>query len=711
MRPSLKAICLSLLSVSINVALASNDTLPSLSESLPNSNLTCNIDSYKPDGDWRMIVSFYCDKEVDLTQSTMEIEAFPSDAPMSDVQDPSSKISADIDGNNIILHFEYGYKEKAQQAQREQQRKELREDLAEAYIEYGDTYKKVEKQLDELNSKLYVCPDPKRPCIYNPDLSRDEREELIQELFTLQAQDGVRQIVGLKQQLEIVDRLLASGSNVLLKSGVIKKLTLSGGRSKPYSDGKFFEAFFIGAQSFSVKPKPLEFEKPKIDRSEYQKDKNTVNNGIVTILSEAATTDPIIAPKIKSTNKSSKEELAKKYYKLLFFPDQNDYQIFENDNAFDEFKLRKSGCGARKFPSEYNGCDIYYAYYNLVDAYALGHKKFPDKFGAFANTGDSIEDKKQLAAFFANIAQETGGGSFESRFEGVPYAFATITETPCDQVEGICGRYGTNIDNPLIEYYGRGGKQLSYPYNYTFYSKALFGDNRLYDNPELLVYATDPINENNRPGLYGFATSLAYMLVNYTDSCEQGMPDCGPDKVKYFKKPTMVDGLSPDWKNVSVVMNGTKTTIESAEKDNNKDFGEPGFGETINIINGGVECLKDHVHANNLTRISTYIELLIRFGVRIKAVEYQKLDGKVVTINQDVLEKDLLNKPLKFKTGWGNPRTDIYNTSPLMEKAPSDDYTTDWIDLLSDSSNTNKIVLIYADGTKERLDCVGYDHF
>ncbi|MBF8456869.1 chitinase [Kaistella sp. G5-32] len=163
--------------------------------------------------------------------------------------------------------------------------------------------------------------------------------------------------------------------------------------------------------------------------------------------------------------------------------------------------------------------------------------------------GDAETQKRELAAFLANIAQETSGGwaeapggyfkwglyFLEEKQEGVPNDYADFSKVNYPPVAGE-------------KYFGRGPKQLSWNYNYGQFSEAWFGSkDKLLQHPELL--SQDPV--------LSFASAIWFWMT------------------PQFPKPSCHDIMNGNWKpNEKDIQNGRL----------------PGFGATVNVINGGVEC-------------------------------------------------------------------------------------------------------------------------
>ena len=177
--------------------------------------------------------------------------------------------------------------------------------------------------------------------------------------------------------------------------------------------------------------------------------------------------------------------------------------------------------------------------------FVLGAKLFP----AFLSEGDESTQKRELAAFLANVAQETSGGwqdapggyfkwglyFLEENTDGYKYAY---NDTSKKKYPGIAGKY----------YYGRGPKQLTWNYNYGQFSEIWYGNkDSLLSHPDLL----------SRDPLLSFASALWFWMT------------------PQYPKPSCHDIIIGKWiPNLLDIQNGRL----------------PGFGTTINVINGGIEC-------------------------------------------------------------------------------------------------------------------------
>lgn len=154
------------------------------------------------------------------------------------------------------------------------------------------------------------------------------------------------------------------------------------------------------------------------------------------------------------------------------------------------------------------------------------------------------DNKKELAAFFAHIAHETRNGINNKFNDGLMLKYevdTTLTYTT------------QNLVYPAVQgqkYYGRGPLQLSYNTNYGFASECIFGNKTtLLNNPNLVT---------------GNAT-LAFETAIYFWMTPQG------------NKPSAHDVITGKW-------NPSAAEIKKGYK--------PGFGMTINLINGALECNK-----------------------------------------------------------------------------------------------------------------------
>jgi hypothetical protein len=191
--------------------------------------------------------------------------------------------------------------------------------------------------------------------------------------------------------------------------------------------------------------------------------------------------------------------------------------------------------GTKKMPK----ADFY-----SFNAFVAAARAFP-KF----LTGDAITQKRELAAFLANIAQETSGGWVEAPGGYFKWGLYFVEEKQDSQINNYADFTKKNFPPiPGKSYYGRGPKQLSWNYNYGQFSEAWFGSkDSLLQHPEWLA----------KDAVLSFASAIWFWMT------------------PQFPKPSCHDIMTGKWK----------------PTDNDLQKGRvPGFGATVNVINGGVEC-------------------------------------------------------------------------------------------------------------------------
>lgn len=189
-------------------------------------------------------------------------------------------------------------------------------------------------------------------------------------------------------------------------------------------------------------------------------------------------------------------------------------------------------------------------------------------YGSFAGEGDLAARKRELMAFLANISQETTGGWPTA--PGGQYAWGLYfrEEVGYEGTSNTGYRDETNALYPPApgkSYHGRGPIQLSYNYNYGQASEFIFGDkNVLLANPEKVI----------QEGVIAFQTAIWFWMA------------------QQYPKPSCHDVMIPGkW---------TPTAEQTA-------IGlKPGFGATVNIINGGIECGGPTENTKVLSRIGHY---------------------------------------------------------------------------------------------------------
>ncbi|MDB4925441.1 chitinase [Mucilaginibacter sp.] len=187
-------------------------------------------------------------------------------------------------------------------------------------------------------------------------------------------------------------------------------------------------------------------------------------------------------------------------------------------------------------------------------------------YGSFCTESNILTNKKELAAFFANIAHETRHGLNGSYTDGLMLTHESNTSldyfSDSDEYPPVKGK----------KYYGRGPMQLSYNGNYGYASDCIFGDHRiLLNNPDLVM--TDPV--------VAFKAAIYFWMTPQTH------------------KPSAHDVMIGKWK----------------QNAGDKAAGRiPGFGMVIDIINGGVECNKGDNVQGMQDRIAFYKHFLAKLG-------------------------------------------------------------------------------------------------
>ena len=167
-------------------------------------------------------------------------------------------------------------------------------------------------------------------------------------------------------------------------------------------------------------------------------------------------------------------------------------------------------------------------------------------FPAFLSEGDETIQKRELAAFLANIAQETSGGWQTAPGGYFKWGLYFLQESNNDKTNFYNDTSKKNY--PGVEgkyYFGRGPKQLTWNYNYGQFSEAWFGSkDTLLQHPELL--SKDPV--------LSFASAIWFWMT------------------PQFPKPSCHDIMVGKWiPNANDTLKGRM----------------PGFGATVNVINGG----------------------------------------------------------------------------------------------------------------------------
>ena len=183
----------------------------------------------------------------------------------------------------------------------------------------------------------------------------------------------------------------------------------------------------------------------------------------------------------------------------------------------------------------------FYSYQAFITAASL--------FKNFLSDGDVVAQKQELAAFLANIAQETSGGWDDAPGGYFKWGLFFIEEQnlnePLDYNDVSKIKYPAVLDK---KYYGRGPKQMSWNYNYGQFSEAWYGaKDTLLAHPEYVA----------QDSVLSFASAIWFWMT------------------PQFPKPSCHDIMVGKW----------------IPTENDLSKGRlPGFGATVNVINGGIEC-------------------------------------------------------------------------------------------------------------------------
>lgn len=194
---------------------------------------------------------------------------------------------------------------------------------------------------------------------------------------------------------------------------------------------------------------------------------------------------------------------------------------------------------------------------------------FPD----FLNSKDIILQKRELAAFLANIAQETSGGWEQAPGGYFKWGLFYVEEQIDQSIHYVDSSKLKFTPIKGVNYHGRGPKQLSWNYNYGQFSEAWFGTkDSLLKHPELV--SSDEI--------LCMASALWFW--------------CYPQP----PKPSCHQIMTETWK-------PTENDIKNGRL--------PGFGSTVNVINGGIECGKGKSFEKTKKRYEYYIYFCKFFDV------------------------------------------------------------------------------------------------
>ena len=244
---------------------------------------------------------------------------------------------------------------------------------------------------------------------------------------------------------------------------------------------------------------------------------------------------------------------------------------------------REHNRAALGLSDEPNG-EWYYTYDNMIAGMAA--------LEVFANEGGENTRKMEIAAFLANVAQETGG-----KVDGDPYGSpgCFIQEGAGAADDWVNPNYG-GLSPTGKGYIGRGPHQLSWNSNYAAFGEDMGVSDEYYNDPDILT-----INPE-----IGIAGSIWFWG-------HEERTEWSPANIPF--KPAAHEVLVGNW-------TPTTATTEGVRTSNDVECGrtEVNFGVIINLINGGYECgpnaLAEHrVKAEN--RLSYFEEICDAMGVTI----------------------------------------------------------------------------------------------
>lgn len=199
-------------------------------------------------------------------------------------------------------------------------------------------------------------------------------------------------------------------------------------------------------------------------------------------------------------------------------------------------------------------------------------------FGSFIKEGSAENRKRELAAFLANIAHETGGGWATAPGGELRWGLFWNEEVGYINSTNI-GYVQSHADFPPVSgksYHGRGPIQLSWNYNYGLISGIIYGTkDTLLQQPELIT----------NDGKLGFMTAMLFWMTPQPP------------------KPSAHDVIVGNW--------------TPSATDISKGLTPAGFGITIMIINGSFEGNKDETDYRVGRRVGHYRDITTKMGVDI----------------------------------------------------------------------------------------------
>jgi len=169
------------------------------------------------------------------------------------------------------------------------------------------------------------------------------------------------------------------------------------------------------------------------------------------------------------------------------------------------------------------------------DAFLNAISSYPE----FGTTGSSDDSKKEIAAFFANIAHETGRFCSTEENNG-----ASTNDVYCDS---------SNTKYPCVEgkkYYGRGPIQVSWNYNYGLAGESIGFDGL--NNPEILANDADISFKsalwfwmNNVHSVLNQGFGATIRAINGALECDGQNPDKAEARIELYKEYCADFGVDP----------------------------------------------------------------------------------------------------------------------------------------------------------------------
>ncbi len=253
-----------------------------------------------------------------------------------------------------------------------------------------------------------------------------------------------------------------------------------------------------------------------------------------------------------------------------------------------------------------------FSYRGLLEVMEYIHDKGLTGLLPFVNVGDSVQNRQELAAFFANVTQETGTWDSE---DGQNCGLTVWEELACTgSPTGCPNTYGPDMDcsagtdaygEPIgafccdqtgdsrdCQYWGRGPIQLSWGDNYRDLDNLLGLDNALLHNPYLLTsfdrQFVPPAIADKLPPVRAFPWLAA--IAYWMETRDWGGDDYIPSAHRLFHETDQFGACVP--------------------------AGSSGFAQTINNVNGNQEC-GTNTNAKMLNRVAQYERISAILGVPV----------------------------------------------------------------------------------------------